>query len=122
MQASKTGTPGPVYNIEKMYKNGVEKSMGIGFGRSKRKNLHSSNAADAIYAPKVEVPNFAVAFGDGDRFHYEPKFSLTMSTPGPIYNVQDPRVMDVIRPSPSNTVWARGRGSRFKTDSVWGGC
>jgi len=117
---SKAKNPGPIYNIEKKYKNGVEKSMGIGFGRSKRKALHSSNAADAIYAPKVEIPDFAVAFGSGDRFKYEPKFSLTMSTPGPIYEVHNPRVMDIIRPSPSNTVWAKGRGSRFKTDSVWG--
>jgi hypothetical protein len=51
----------------------VEKSIGIGFGRSKRKNLHLTSAADAMYAPKVEVPNFAVAFGEGDRFKYEAK-------------------------------------------------
>jgi hypothetical protein len=55
------------------YKRGVEKSIGIGFGRSKRKNLHLTSAADAMYAPKVEVPNFAVAFGEGDRFKYEAK-------------------------------------------------
>ncbi|GMI26999.1 hypothetical protein TrCOL_g6175 [Triparma columacea] len=118
--ASKNGNPGPIYNVEKKYKNGVEKSIGIGFGRSKRKNLHLTSAADAMYAPKVEVPNFAVAFGSGDRFKYEAKFSLTSTMPGPIYNVHNPRVMDAIRPSMSNTVWSKGRGSRFKTDSVWG--
>ena len=116
----KRGTPGPIYNIEKKFNNGVEKKMGIGFGRSKRTNLHMTSAADAMYAPKVEIPNFAVAFGGGERFKYKAKFSLTSETPGPIYNVHDPRVMDAIRPSPSNTVWGRGRGSRFKTDSVWG--
>jgi len=67
---SKAKTPGPIYNIEKKYKNGVVKTLGIGFGRSKRAPLHQSNAADAIYAPKVEVPDFAVAFGEGDRFKY----------------------------------------------------
>ena len=97
-----------------------QQSIGIGFGRSKRKNLHLTSAADAMYAPKVEVPNFAVAFGSGDRFKYEAKFSLTSTMPGPIYNVHNPRVMDAIRPSMSNTVWSKGRGSRFKTDSVWG--
>ena len=117
--ASKTGTPGPIYNVEKKYKNGVLKSMGIGFGRSKRKNLHLTSAADAIYAPKVEVPNFAVAFGAGDRFKYEAKFSLTNTTPGPIYNVHDPRVMDIIRPSMPGVKISK-RGSRFRTDSIWG--
>lgn len=119
--ALKTCTPGPIYNIEKVYKRGKEESLGVSFGRSKRKNLHEGSAADALYAPKVDRPDFAVSFGAGDRFHYEPKFSLTMSTPGPIYNVNDPRVMDSIRPSPPAVVWGRGRGSRFKTDSIWGG-
>ena len=117
--ALKNGVPGPIYNVEKKYKNGVLKSMGIGFGRSKRKNLHLTSAADAIYAPKVEVPDFAVAFGAGDRFKYEAKFSLTSTTPGPIYNVHDPRVMDIIRPSMPGVKWSK-RGTRFRTDSVWG--
>ncbi|GMH97947.1 hypothetical protein TrVE_jg4186 [Triparma verrucosa] len=118
--ANKNGVPGPIYNVEKKYKNGVLKTMGIGFGRSKRAPLNMTSAADAMYAPKVEVPDFAVAFGGGDRFKYEAKFSLTSSTPGPIYNVHNPKVMDIIRPRPAGVVWGKGRGSRFKTDSVWG--
>ncbi|GMI26608.1 hypothetical protein TeGR_g4847 [Tetraparma gracilis] len=118
--ANMNGTPGPIYNVEKKYKRGVEKSIGIGFGRSKRKNLHLTSAADAMYAPKVEVPNFAVAFGEGDRFKYEAKYSLTDGTPGPIYEVHDAKIFDTIRTKAPNTVWGKGRGSRFKTDSVWG--
>ncbi len=118
--ALNNGTPGPIYNVEKKYKNGVQKTLGIGFGRSKRKSLHLTSAADAMYAPKVDVPNFAVAFGEGDRFRYEAKFSLTNTTPGPIYNVNHSTVMDSIRPKPPGVVWGKGRGSRFKTDSVWG--
>jgi len=121
--ANMNGTPGPIYNVEKSYKNGVEKTMGIGFGRSKRKALHQSGAADAMYSPKVEVPNFAVAFGAGERFKYEAKFSLTATGgPGPIYNVNDSKTYDAIRTRGASCVWGKGRGSRFKTDSVWGGC
>ena len=118
--ALKTCTPGPIYNIEKVYKRGKEESLGVSFGRSKRKNLHASSAADALYAPKLDRPDFAVSFGAGDRFHYEPKFSLTMSTPGPIYNVNDPKCIDNIKIRPPSIVWGKGRGSRFKTDSIWG--
>ena len=119
--ANMNGTPGPVYTIEKQYRTGVEKSMGIGFGQSKRKALHTTGAADAMYAPKVDVPNYAVAFGEGDRFKYEAKFSLSSTTPGPIYNVQSARTFDAIRDRAPSVVWGRGKGNRFKTDSVWGG-
>jgi hypothetical protein len=48
------------------------------------------------------------------------RYSLTDGTPGPIYEVHDAKIFDTIRTKAPNTVWGKGRGSRFKTDSVWG--
>jgi hypothetical protein len=81
--ALKTPSPGAVYNIEKQYWNGPEKSEGIGFVNAPRQNLYcSSLGANAdMFFPK---------FDTGPCITISKRFKAKRdgnSTPGPIYDV-----------------------------------
>ncbi len=81
--ALKTPSPGAVYNIEKQYWNGPEKSEGIGFVNAPRQNLYGTSlGANAdMFFPKFET---------GPCITISKRFKAKRggdSTPGPIYDV-----------------------------------
>ncbi len=81
--AVKTPSPGAVYNIEKQFWNGPEKSEGIGFVNAARQNLYGSSlGANAdMYFPRSESgPCITIA----SRFKIK---RSSDSTPGSIYDV-----------------------------------
>lgn len=81
--AMKTPSPGAVYNIEKKYYMGPEKSMGIGFANSNRGALYgASTSANAdMFVPKPETgPAITIAGRPKQKF-------LTAGTPGAVYDV-----------------------------------
>jgi hypothetical protein len=83
--AMKTPSPGAVYNIEKKYYTGPEKSMAIGFPNSTRAPLFNNSAgANAdMFMPKPEMgPAITIA----GKSKQQTKF-LNFQTPGPIYDV-----------------------------------
>ena len=81
--ALKTPSPGAVYNIEKCYWNGKEKSDGIGFVNANRQNLYGTSlGANAdMYAPK---PDYGPAITIAKRLK---KKERGADTPGPVYDV-----------------------------------
>lgn len=81
--AMKTPSPGAVYNIEKKYYTGPEKSMGIGFPNSSRDGLFKKSLtmnAD-MFIPKPETGNGVTIAGKLAIKNY------LSSSPGPIYDV-----------------------------------
>jgi hypothetical protein len=81
--AQKTPSPGAVYDIEKKYYLGPEKSMGIGFCNASRQPLFNAAAsANAdMFIPKPETgPAITIAGRHKSKFNTE-------KSPGPIYDV-----------------------------------
>lgn len=104
--AVKTPSPGAVYNIEKQFWNGREKSMGIGFVNATRGDLYGTSlGANAdMYMPKYETgPAISIA----KRFKVK---KAQDSTPGAIYDV-DKKFNFKTGPSFS---FGKGKGNRFK--------
>jgi len=81
--AMKTPSAGAVYNIEKQYWNGPDKSHGVGFATSARGELHgNSEGANAdMYCAK---PDTGHAITIGARFKSQ---STTARSPGAVYDV-----------------------------------
>lgn len=105
--AVKTPSPGAVYDIEKQYYRGPEKSMGISFPNSSRNDLfNGSISANAdMFIPK---PNYGHAITMAAK--PKPKVLNTSTSPGPVYDVH--KKVD-FRTGPSYS-FGRGRGDRFK--------
>jgi len=104
--AVKTPSPGAVYNIEKQYWNGPDKSMGIGFVNASRQNLYGSSLganADMFFPRSETGPSITIA----SRFKSK---KFTGSTPGPIYDVH--KKMN-FQTGPSYS-FGKGKGNRFK--------
>lgn len=104
--AMKTPSPGAVYNIEKKYYTGPEKSMGIGFANASRQSLFTaSTAANAdLFIPRAETgPAITIAGRHKSKF-------VTERSPGPIYEVH--KKVD-FRTGPAYS-FGRGKGDRFK--------
>lgn len=82
--AVKTPSPGAVYNIEKKYYLGPEKSMGIGFANATRGSLYgASTSANAdMFIPKPETGPAITIAGKP-----KPSKFLQTPTPGAIYDV-----------------------------------
>lgn len=82
--AVKTPSPGAVYNIEKKYYLGPEKSMGIGFANASRAPLYgkSASANADMFIPKPETGSAITIAG-----RPKPAKFLQTPTPGAIYDV-----------------------------------
>lgn len=104
--AMKTPSPGAVYNIEHLYKDGPQKPNGIGFVNASRDPLYgSSNGANAdLFFPKPSTgPEITIAA------RFKPK-QLGQPVPGAIYEVH--KKLD-FRTGPAFS-FGRGKSSRFK--------
>lgn len=81
--AMKTPSPGAVYQIEKCYWNGPDKTSGIGFNCDSRKPLYNEAAsanADMVYPQMKTGPAITMAA----RFKVK---NPSESTPGAVYEV-----------------------------------
>jgi hypothetical protein len=105
--AVKTPSPGAVYNIEKKYYLGPEKSMGIGFANASRVPLYgqSASANADMFIPKPETGSAITIAGKP-----KPAKFLQTPTPGAIYDVH--KRVD-FRTGPSYS-FGKGKGDRFR--------